>query len=639
MTETHGLGALDKFLMKFSYTAKTRFILSFGYFSVLIVLVVNFLLLMYPLQNLGEQKEGLERLKNLNGIFEAIQMRIVHHEALNFSKDLEKFIDSTATWMQSNPDSRGSIEGFKAKARLIYSYMDLYDSSHDIAIRSAAVNGLYECFRDLSEQIGTLSSLIYNIDTGVGYLFQTYIHDLPVVQQTIASAALTRMDAKQPYNAELLSVGRQLRNNINLAVDNLSEWVDGDWKKTSQLLEAFIKDLKEYIDGRVTPDKVLLSSIHLNRNLHEMNSLSVETEKQKFNGILWKCILILLLGGSLVAALYLTRVIRHPLENLVHAAQELSNGNLSVRIPITTNDEVAAITSAFNTMGAYYENILKRAAGIIDQIFVTSTTISSYTKEFESNMNSQERIVRQITSHAASLQKGEEEFAQVLQKANEAASKTGMLAEMSHESLHGMETIIHKMLSASSNIVTTLSSLKDKLGDVHHVIFAIVKIADQSNLLSLNTAFRAAKSGNEGRGFVIIADKIREMAEQIALATLDIEKVVEDIVEAVKMTVQEVEGFAAKLITQVEDTSEVGSHLRNLIKFTQEQATDFEQINLGMQDQTKGIIAINQVIGELRVNVQESAFAVRKLYLEMEYLYESSNTLQDTVKQFHFDGG
>jgi methyl-accepting chemotaxis protein len=193
---------------------------------------------------------------------------------------------------------------------------------------------------------------------------------------------------------------------------------------------------------------------------------------------------------------------------------------------------------------------------------------------------------------------------------------------------------MHEMLSASSKIVATLTSLREKLGDIHQVIFAIVRIADQSNLLSLNTAIRASKSGSEGRGFVIIADKIREMAEQIAFATLDIEKAIEDIVSEVQISVQEVESFSIQILTQVQETTDIGNQLKKLIDDTQEQVTDFERINEGMQYQTKGIIAINQVIEELRCNVQESAFAVRRLHLEIEYLYDSSYTLRDTIKKF-----
>lgn len=656
------LSFIDSILIKFSYTAKIRFILIFGYFTVLVILIMNFVLLIHPIQNIENQKHGVDYLNEVSLIFEkmigSIRYKAQDSDAKEvISKDLNTFVKNINAWSETEQNQylKNSIN------TSALSFAQLWDQLKNSTIKDADANlieGLYSSYQSLKKQITFFSGLTFNIDTGTAYLVNVNSQDFPKIQQGIvhvffSKATLQSQDEINLAKDHLIQSNSQLLEEGNKAIVSLSSWLENVPPDLHSELVNFTNDVSAYLKLMDAPldstsaefslltlstfkNELLENSFKLNQQFQKLLLIALEAEKHAFNSILWKCFLILFLGGSLVAGLYVTRVIRHPLEKLVDAAQELSKGNMSIRIPITTKDEVALVTHAFNQMAEYFENILRKAATIIDQIFVTSTTISSFTKEFESNMNTQERIVRQIASHAGGLQKGEEDFVEILQKANKVASMTGSLAEMGHGNLREMESIMNEMLAASSNVVATLSSLQEKLVDIHQVIFAIVKIADQSNLLSLNTAIRATKSGSEGRGFVIIADKIKEMAEQIAYATLDIEKVVEDIVGAVQVTVQEVGNFSKQISTQVKDTTEIGTHLKHLIDATQDQVLDFEKINDGMQNQTRGIIAINHVIEELRVSVQESAFAVRRLYLEMEYLYDSSHTLQNTIKKFNF---
>src|SRR5689334_21106748 len=103
---------------------------------------------------------------------------------------------------------------------------------------------------------------------------------------------------------------------------------------------------------------------------------------------------------------------------------------------------------------------------------------------------------------------------------------------------------MHNILTSSSSIVSTLSTLQAEEWSIYQVITTIVKIADQSNLLSLNTAIRASKSGIQGIGFTVIAERIREMADQIALATLDIEKKVQEIIKAILEASEKVNLFS-----------------------------------------------------------------------------------------------
>lgn len=175
-----------------------------------------------------------------------------------------------------------------------------------------------------------------------------------------------------------------------------------------------------------------------------------------------------------------------------------------------------------------------------------------------------------------------------LKSISESLADTEILSTSSEEGLHQMVTIMQKMLAASSNIVTTLFTLQEEVANINQVIVAIVKIADQSNLLSLNTAIRANKSGSQGKGFTVIAVRIREMADQIALATLDIEKAVQEIVEAVRQAAESVTHFSQQVRNQDLATEEVARKLKELIDHTEQQLHHFSLIKSTLKGSTLG---------------------------------------------------
>jgi methyl-accepting chemotaxis protein len=195
-----------------------------------------------------------------------------------------------------------------------------------------------------------------------------------------------------------------------------------------------------------------------------------------------------------------------------------------------------------------------------------------------------------------------------------------------------MEDIMHQMAKASMSIVRTLSDLQDKVGKINNVINTIVRIADQINLLSLNTAIRSGKPGTQHLGFSIVADKISELADQTALATLDMEALVEQIIEKVSNSVLVVDKFSDQIRNQVFEAAEIGDQLKKLIANAQTQFEGFETVNMGMQNQTKRAAQIHESITRLTSSAQNTTQSVRNLYLEIEYLHHSVNNLQSKTQ-------
>jgi methyl-accepting chemotaxis protein len=250
------------------------------------------------------------------------------------------------------------------------------------------------------------------------------------------------------------------------------------------------------------------------------------------------------------------------------------------------------------------------------------------------NLFEQEQTINQIASNAKGVSQTVKDFAKSLEEVNKTAAITAHFAALGRTSLTEMETIMQEMKDASTNIVGTLSSLQEKVTTINDVINTIIKIADQINLLALNTAIRASKKGLKGLGFSVVAEKIRELADQTAYAALDIEQMVQNIIEAVKEAAKEVDKFSEQIQEQVKKAMGVREGLIKLISRTQDQVSAFEKVNKGMQEQTHRAAQIHESINQLTNAAQMTTKSVRNLYLEIEYIYHATNSLQEMTKNF-----
>lgn len=334
--------------------------------------------------------------------------------------------------------------------------------------------------------------------------------------------------------------------------------------------------------------------------------------------------------------IYFMRITRRPLEYLKDASEKMANGNLSVRVPITTQDEVAEMTEAFNQVAQFFESILFETVKIIHRLTHASGNIIDNAQQMDKNINSLETNLRNISSFSDRFTTGMQEFEENLKSFSETAGLADNFAVTTTRNLHNMESVMEQMILASRNIVGTLSNLQDQVDKINSLILTIVNIADQSNLLSVNTAIRANKSGTQGRGFVIIADRIREMADKIAFAALDIEKVVNEIVMAVKKNVSEVNKFSDQINVKVGETRQISDQLNNLIKETQVQLNSFGVIQEGVAVQANEFSDINASLGRLYSGAELTSYSARRLLTDIEFLYDSCKGLSEHTKKFQF---
>lgn len=320
-----------------------------------------------------------------------------------------------------------------------------------------------------------------------------------------------------------------------------------------------------------------------------------------------------------------------PLKNLVHAAERLAKGDLSVRVPVLQSDEIAQVGRAFNLMANSMEEILNRLKSAGVELTTSTTRMTAAAKEQEATIVSQETATKQIAVTAKEISLTATEFAGTIQEVTSSAEVASAMATTGKDALVQMQSIMQNMVQASSDIASQLAILNDKTNTITGVITTITKVADRTNLLSLNAAIEAHKIGDQGGGFSVIAAEIRRLADQTAYATLDIEKVVNEMVTAVTTSVGGMQKFSEDIRKGVEQATNISELLTKIIAQVQQQTSTFEIVNQGMEAQSVGAKQITESIEELSGVAQQSTSSIRQFHSALNQLSTAIKDLQNTV--------
>jgi methyl-accepting chemotaxis protein WspA len=176
--------------------------------------------------------------------------------------------------------------------------------------------------------------------------------------------------------------------------------------------------------------------------------------------------------------------------------------------------------------------------------------------------------------------------------------------------------------------------LSDKTTNINSVVTTITKVADQTNLLSLNAAIEAEKAGEYGLGFAVVAMEIRRLADQTAVATYDIEKMVKEMHSAVAAGVMGMDKFSDEVRRGVAEVRQVSTQLAQIIHQVQTLTPRFQTVNEGMHAQATGAEQISETLTQLSEAAQQTAESLRQSNLAIEQLNGAARGLQASVARF-----
>ena len=347
------------------------------------------------------------------------------------------------------------------------------------------------------------------------------------------------------------------------------------------------------------------------------------------------CGIVLVVALLVRMAVKLARRIRHAAE----AARDVADGDLTHAYEVKGSDEASALMVSMNDMTHRLNELVSRVRGVTLGITGTATELAGASRQQEEvaqtfGASSAEiaAAVRQITATGTELLKGMEQL-------YGAARESARLATEGRQGLEGMGSTMGALAAATGSVADRLAAINEKAASINAIVDTITKVADQTNLLSVNAAIEAEKAGESGRGFLVVAREIRRLADQTAAATLDIETTVRQMQGAVSGGVMEMDRFREQVRRGVESVREVGERLTSVIDRVGGVEGRFGEVTEGMQSQVQGAEQIRQSMDALAQNAARAREATGEFAQASATLQESLTQLRAAVNLFRLRDG
>ena len=297
-------------------------------------------------------------------------------------------------------------------------------------------------------------------------------------------------------------------------------------------------------------------------------------------------------------------------------------------------DESQRLCISIQSMTDKLSSLAKQVQKSGIQVTSSSTEISASAKQLDAAVSDHASSTNEILATSKEITQISGNLVEVMNDVNLSAGRTAELAGTGRQDLGAVEQAMRQLEQATRSISGKLSVINDKAANVDVVVTTIAKVADQTNLLSLNASIEAEKAGEAGRGFSVVAREIRRLADQTAAATLDIDKMVKEVQSAVSAGVMEMDKFTKDVSNTVSDVSRMSLGLETIMGQVQALTPRFEEVRDGVKSQSTGAEQICEAMVKLSEGAAQTADSANEFKRAALQLAEAAQGLQSEVSKF-----
>ncbi|MBH3329698.1 HAMP domain-containing protein [Pseudomonas oryzihabitans] len=326
--------------------------------------------------------------------------------------------------------------------------------------------------------------------------------------------------------------------------------------------------------------------------------------------------------------------LRADVDDLLGVVNRAAAGDLTGRTSVTGDDAIGQLARGLSKMIEDLRGMIAKVQRAGIQVTSSTTEIAASSRQQEATSIEQAQTSVEVLSTTREIAANANALVRTMEEAVQVADETTQGAEQARSSLASMDGTMQRMVAATDSINAKLAALSEKSSHINKVLTTITKVADQTNLLSLNAAIEAEKAGEAGRGFSVVATEIRRLSDQTTAATDDIEQMLKDMNSAVSASVMGMDKFSEEIRRSVQEVASVSDQLAEVIEDVQKLPARFDIVLEGMQSQAVGAGQIAETITQLNDSTQQTTEALKATSEAVQYLQQAAQDLQSSVATF-----
>ena len=476
--------------------------------------------------------------------------------------------------------------------------------------------------------IDGMKDAVYEVNKGI------YSADAAARKQTVNKIKTIKDTVERLYNQTKVAETKRL---AKIALD-----------ETESILKLATKIFRGLDKGSTITETQKNAETNVRNYINGVNTMASVLIKDSSNEIVsiaqrtFILIFISMAVGSLVAlsiVLFMIVDIIRPLNRFIELIKNLTegDGDLTKTVNVTTKDEFGILAGYINSFIKSVRNVMKEVQGVSHEVTSASNELASVAEELQSTFQSQTEQITDISHNMINLSGLSESVSSSLSQSSEKLQNTTSLTQAGAVSLVSIKNEMKVISENTSKLAQTISTLSESSEDIGRILTVINDIADQTNLLALNAAIEAARAGEAGRGFAVVADEVRKLAERTSSATHEISTIIQSF--------QQESDSAAKNMNTTSKSIDDGSNkvdktledFKHVVDGISEANNDIVNITHMVEEQNNSIQDVTNNTGSISAGISQSNVAIGEVTKTIDHLQVKTTNLEHILSQFKVD--